>query len=321
MSSINTGIAVRMADPFHRTCRLAAMMSRLRPRNAFLILFLIIANSAEAQIAPRVANPEVTVDLPGAVTMDFVWIEPGTFLMGSPDSDPYAAPAQKPQHEVTITRGFYLGKYEITQGEWEAVMGTRPWSGQRYVRENPDHPAVYISWEEVQEFIQRLNTAAGEELYRLPTEAEWEYACRAGTTTRWSFGDDESQLGEYAWYRGNAWDAGLQYAQPIGTQRPNPWGLYDMHGNAWEWVQDWYSLDYYDSSPGVDPPGPASGSLRGLRGGSFHYIARRARSDFRAGYPPDFRYYTTGARVLRMGPPPTAVTPQTWGEVKAHTMP
>ena len=159
-------------------------------RSALLILSLILANRAEAQIAPRVANPEITVDLPGGATMDFVWIEPGTLLMGAPDSDRYAAPAQKPQHEVTITRGFYLGKYEITQGEWEAVMGTRPWWRRGYVRENPDHPAVYISWNDVQGFVQRLNEAAGEELYRLPTEAEWEYACRAGTTTRWSFGED-----------------------------------------------------------------------------------------------------------------------------------
>ena len=169
------------------------------------------------------------------------WIEPGTFLMG-------AADLGFTEHEVTISRGFYLGKYEITQGQWESVMGSNPsyFGGS-------NRPVEQVSWNDVQEFIGRLNEAAGEEVYRLPTEAEWEYACRAGTTTRWSFGDDEGQLGEYAWYTGNNSPYGTK---EVGTKRPNPWGLYDMHGNVWEWCQDWYGS--YTSDSQIDPAGPAA---------------------------------------------------------------
>jgi len=123
--------------------------------------------------------------------------------MGSPVNEPERRDNEVPQHDVTIRKGFYLGKYEMTHGQWEAVMGTTPWSGESYARANASHPAVSVSWNEVQLFIQTLNAAAGDSLYRLPTEAEWEYACRAGTTTRWLFGDDESQLTNYAWYGGS----------------------------------------------------------------------------------------------------------------------
>ena len=160
-----------------------------------------------------------------------------------------------------------MGKYEVTQGQWESVMGTRPWQGQNYVRSGSDYPAVYVSWEDAQEFIRRLNVPLGSNVYRLPTEAEWEYACRAGTTTRWFFGHSYSQLTHYAWYWNNAWDVGEKYAHSVGTKRANRWGLYDMHGNVWEWVQDWYGYNYYHYSPSVDPQGPSSGSGRVIRGG------------------------------------------------------
>lgn len=221
--------------------------------------------------------------LPGNQTMEFVWIEPGTFLMGSPSSEP-ARFDDENQHSVTITEGFYLGKYEITQGQWEAVMGTKPWRGQSSVRDNPAHPVVYISWTDVQAFIRRLNEASGRTIYRLPSEAEWEYAARAGTITRWSFGDNESQLGKYAWYRDNAWDVGLKWGQPVGTKLPNPWGLYDMHGNVWEWVQDWYW----------------SGTSRVYRGGNFGNFAHSLRSAQRAKFSPSVRTSGIGARLLRI---------------------
>ena len=245
----------------------------------------------------RASNEEITRPLlpTGGETMTFVWIEPGCFTMGSPPSEVGRYDREGPQHEVTISQGFYLGKYEITQRQWQAVMGTTPWLGENHVQANPAHPAVYVSWEDMQQLVRRLNEdKAG--LYRLPTEAEWEYACRAGTTTPWSF---EDQLGEYAWYEGNAWNAGLQYAQPVGMKWANPWGLHDMHGNVYEWVQDWYDGEYYSSDSQRDPQGPLTGSTHVERGGNFVTITDRLRSADRNEAPPGFIARGLGARLLR----------------------
>ncbi len=247
-----------------------------------------------------VAGSSQTFSLPGGSLMDFVWLAPGVFQMGSPDTEAGRESDEGPVHEVEISKGFYMGTYEVTQGEWESVMGTTPWSGLDYVREDSSHPAVYISWDDVHAFIGRLNDAAGDSLYRLPSEAEWEYACRAGTSTRWSFGDDASQLTDYAWYLGNAWDVGEAYGHRVGLKRANPWGLYDMHGNVGEWVQDWYDEDYYDSSPRVDPRGPRGGSIRVFRGGGFSASARLERSAYRSRRSPDFRRDYIGVRLLRI---------------------
>ncbi len=236
---------------------------------------------------------ERTFSLLEGASMEFVWIEPGVFQMGSNTG----RKDESPVHEVEISRGFWLGKYEITQGQWKAVMDKEPWSGRARVEANSSHPAVIISWDEVHEFIGRLNAEAGEELYRLPTEAEWEYACRAGTQTRWSFGDDESLLTDYAWYHGNNYPN--EGAKAVGGREPNPWGLYDMHGNVWEWIQDWYDEDYYNSSPQVDPPGPTSGLGRVIRGGHFGHF-NGVRSAYRHFHSPDSRSYTIGARLLRI---------------------
>ena len=246
------------------------------------------------------------VSLPGGVSMTFVWIEPGVFQMGSPDTEAGREGPEGPVHEVSISAGFWLGQYAVTQGQWESVLRDRPWSGKpRYydVVENSSHPAVYISWDDVQRFIAQLNALAGASLYRLPSEAEWEYACRAGTSTRWSFGDDEGQLTHYAWYRDNAWYVGEQYAHAVGLKRPNPWGLYDMHGNVREWVQDRYehNRDYYNFSPRVDPPGPSSGSYRVIRGGDVDAPARRVRSAYRGREGHGCRHARIGVRLLRIG--------------------
>ena len=238
--------------------------------------------------------------LPGGASLEMVWIPAGAFTMGSPWSEDGRGTDEGPVHEVTISKGFYLGKYEVTQGQWEAVMGTTPWRGEDYVRSGSDYPAVYVSWEDTQAFIGRLNSAAGSEVYRLPTEAEWEYACRAGTTTRWSFGDDESQLTYYAWYDKNK-NSELDTAHRVGTKRANPWGLYDMHGNVWEWVRDWYYDNYYRSSL-VDPLGPSIGSDRVVRGVAYDYLqseARLVRSAARDGRSPVFSFYHIGFRLLR----------------------
>ena len=233
------------------------------------------------------------------VAFEMVRIEPGTFIMGTPEDEPEREDNEGPQHEVTISQGFWLGKYEVTQVQWEAVMDTVPWSGRAYVQVHPDCPAMYLSWNDAQESLRRLNEATGTDVYRLPTEAEWEYACRAGTTTPFSYGDDESQLGWYAWYQGSAWNLGEQYPHRVGLKLPNPWGLYDMHGNVWEWVQDSFSETYYTESPAVDPQGPETGALRVRKGADFHYLPRGLRSGRRGRSTPDFRNSPVGVRLLR----------------------
>ena len=262
--------------------------------------------------AEDVSSGEIVVNLPGGATMTMVWIPAGTDTMGTTDEQKQWMVEQgmwenwmereQPPHPVTITRGFYLGKFELTQGQWKAVMGTSPWAGQSNVQDSTHYPAVTISWEDMQALIDSLNTAEGAEVYRLPTEAESEYACRAGTTTLWSFGDDESLLGDYAWYYENASNAGETYGHAVGTKLPNPWGLHDMHGNVHEWVQDWYDANYYSVSPSVDPTGPTTGSIRVIRGGNFHGPAQYVRSAYRAGDSPDDRSLYIGARLLRQGP-------------------
>jgi len=156
----------------------------------------------------------------------------------------------------------------------------------------------------VQALLVLLNEAEGSEEYRLPTEAEWEYACRAGTMTRYSFGDDPSQLPDYAWYEGNAWDVGDRYAHEVGLKLPNPWGFHDIHGNVAEWCSDWYDPNYYDVSPSTDPPGPAAGTFHVIRSFTVSSGAQNVRSTMRNGYLPDYDDNTFGVRLLRQGLPP-----------------
>jgi sulfatase modifying factor 1 len=235
-----------------------------------------------------------------SVGMVLVPIPADEFMMGSPDSDKAAGSHEKPQHLVKITKPFYLGVNEVTQQQYEKVMGASPWQGKDNVKEGSDYPAVYVSWNDAVEFCRKLSEQEGVE-YRLPTEAQWEYTCRAGTTTIYSFGDDESKLGEHAWYRTNAWEIGEPYAHRVGQKPPNPWGLYDMHGNVFEWCQDWYRP--YDSEKAVsDPGGPASGFGRVLRGGSFINEAAACRSAFRDLMLPVIQNSNVGFRVSRAYP-------------------
>ncbi len=246
----------------------------------------------------RVDGGEISVEFPGGAKVEMVWMHPGSFIMGSSHLEPGRGNYEGPRHRVTISRGFYLGKYEITQAQWESVMGGRPWAGQLNVKEGSDHPAVYVSWEDVHEFIDRLNAAEGAVVYRLPTEAEWEYACRAGTTTRWSFGDDEGQSGDYAWFFGNGWGSGERFAHPVGTKRPNLWELYDMHGNVWEWIQDGFRQ--YTSYRQLDPRGPDPGrSARVIRGGDYTSLSRLMRSASRVSKAATSRSSGVGFRLVR----------------------
>jgi formylglycine-generating enzyme required for sulfatase activity len=240
--------------------------------------------------------------------MAFVYVPAGSFPMGCGESDDSCFYEEKPRHLVTISQPFYLGKYEVTQAQWAAVMGTQPnmFKGDNFPMEN-------VSWHEAQEFIRRLNAMESTDKYRLPTEAEWEYAARAGTMTKFSF--DVSYAGQYAWFGDNSDNT----THPVGVRLPNPLGLYDMHGNVWEWVQDWYGDDWYArllaSSPlnplrgtnsplkdekgfSMDPSGPPEGTFRVLRGGGWSNDIRYLRSAHRHGFPPDARRGNVGFRVF-----------------------
>lgn len=248
--------------------------------------------------SPSRSQPSITVELAPGVPLDMVWIEPGVFTMGSPLDEQGRNDDEGPQIEVRLTQGFYLSQCEITQLQWTAVTGERPWSHYAdELKEEPDRPAVYISWEDVQEFIVALNAAAGVQVYRLPTEAEWEYAGRAGTETPWSFGNAQKELDRHAWWTDNVSLTGQMAAQPVGLKTPNPWGLYDMHGNVWEWVGDW--LGAYPEGLQTDPKGPTEGTARVFRGGSFKDAASLSRSAQRCWNAPDLRFSHIGVRLVR----------------------
>jgi formylglycine-generating enzyme required for sulfatase activity len=240
-------------------------------RGGFQRLLQAIRAGVSQRPEPAVRLEESTTPAAGqsyvltlSIGMEFVLIAAGTFRMGSHDGGFY----ENPVHHVTISQPFYLGKYAVTQGQWDAVMGTN----RGHFTGDPNRPVVEVSWEKTQEFIQRLIAKVGSGIYRLPTEAEWEYACRAGSTTVYSFGDDPHQLDEYGWYSNNS---GNQ-THPVGQRKPNAWGLYDMHGNVWEWVQDWHGM--YSPEPVTDPRGSSSDSYRALRGGSWFNDAGVCRS-------------------------------------------
>ena len=231
------------------------------------------------------------VQITNSLGMKFNLIPPGEFVMGSPESEPDRQ-GNETQHLVKITKPFYLGVHEVTQAQYERVMGSNP-SDEK----GPTAPVEQVSWHDAVAFCSKLSKQEGVE-YRLPTEAEWEYACRAGTTTAYSFGDDVSQLGEYAWYYDN-----LEYTtHPVGELKPNAWDLYDMHGNVWEWCQDWY-VPYGNEKVVSDSTGAASGHFRVLRGGAIGLLPRDVRAANRnIVYQPGYRILNDGFRVARTIP-------------------
>jgi len=264
--------------------------------------------------------------LTNSLDMRFVKIPSGTFMMGgglSPEEVAKQYGGKKewyeddfPQHQVTITRPFYIQLTEVTVGQWRLfakeskykteaereggatiLTGTKFEKKQGFYWDNPGFeqnekcPVTCISWNDAKAFIKWLSHKEGKE-YRLPTEAEWEYACRAGSAGRFYFGNDQAELGKYAWY----WNNSKKHVHAVGEKIHNAWGLYDVLGNVWEWCEDWY--DKYPSNAVTDPTGPSSGSAKVFRGGSIHSHARFCRSAYRGGYSPDASFTSLGFRLV-----------------------
>ena len=246
------------------------------------------AVAAQKEDSQRLGAP---VEITNSIGMRLKLIPAGEFLMGD----------ERSRHKVRITKPFYLGVYEVTQAEYERVVGENPsgFSKQGHYADlvtgmdTSSYPVEMVFWGDTMEFCKRLSAKEGK-TYRLPTEAEWEYACRAGTTTPYCFGDDPEGIDEYAWYENNS----DHEVHPVGEKKPNAWGLHDMHGNVWEWCADWHGSDYYAVSPTDDPPGPETGSSRVDRGGSWKDPARRCVSSDRGGNVPSRRFSDLGFRVV-----------------------
>jgi formylglycine-generating enzyme required for sulfatase activity len=239
--------------------------------------------------SPVPSSPQIlTETLQGNIELEMVKIPAGSFLMGSADNDEGADDDEKPQHQVNLQE-FYLGKFPVTQEQYQAIMGNNPSD----FRDNPKNPVESVSWDDAQEFCQKLSEKIGKK-YRLPSEAEWEYACRAGTQTRYYFGDDEKLLGEYAWYIENS----DSKTHPVGQKKPNNWGLYDMSGNVWEWCEDGWHENYQKA--------PTDGTawnnnhsqtkVRVIRGGSWVNYPRICRSAYRI--TNGYRGFNLGFRVV-----------------------
>jgi formylglycine-generating enzyme required for sulfatase activity len=252
-------------------------------------------------------------DLGNGVKLEMIYIPGGSFLMGSPEDEGYEN--ERPQHRVTLSP-FYIGKYPITQAQWRAAMGNNP-SHFKGI----DLPVEQVTWDDAVKFCQAIRKRTGR-TYRLPTEAEWEYSCRAGSIGQYCFGDGQSLLDQFAWFGNNAgvqrldarkvWEeVGHEWEKywgliqkndnkthPVGQKKPNKFGLNDMHGNVWEWCQDWYDENYYAQSPETDPQGPESGEYRVLRGGSWSEDIDFCRSAYRHHEAPDVAYLAFGFRVV-----------------------
>ncbi len=236
-------------------------------------------------------------ELTNSIGMRFVLIPAGEFVMGSPAGDGRFED-EHPQHRVRITKPFYVGVHEVTQEQYATVMGSHPWSGKPYVKDGADSPATYVGWEDAVAFCEKLSEKEGC-TYRLPTEAEWEYSCRAGSTTRYCFGDDSSALDYYAWHHENAASTRQQYPRGVGQKKPSGWGLYDIHGNLLEWCADYYDERYYKESPVEDPTGPSPREFRVLRSTCWAGSRNTARSAQRVKAPLDNRGSGSGFRVVR----------------------
>ncbi len=253
-------------------------------------------------------------EMKNSIGMEFVKIPSGEFMMGSSDAEIDEAlyeckkipnkcerewvTRESPKHKVTIKEDFWIGKFEVTQGQWQAIMDDNP----SYFKDcGANCPVETVSWDDIQVFLKRLNSRDTQFEYRLPTEAEWEYAARAGTTTAFAFGDslssEQANFNSNYSYGNGAKGKYLEKTVSVGSYQPNAWGLYDMHGNVSEWCEDRYGA--YSSSAQIDPTGATSGSYRVNRGGSWNYGAVALRSAYRSDNAPSFRINFFGFRLLR----------------------
>jgi len=290
--------ASRLSNGQHMTKALTSFLFAVSEANASGATLAGLASpvmSPESSTGTDAARPqgtttarEKTIDLGNGVRMELVLIPPGDFYMGSPADKKYTSGNQGPVRRIRITKSFYMGKFEVTQGQYNAVMGRNPnrFSGR-------DLPVETVSWLEARQFCEKLSAERGG-WFRLPTEAEWEYACRAGSETTYCYGNDPdcTELGEYAWYARNS----EKKSHSVGQKRPNQFGLYDMHGNVWEWCSDYYTSTY-QNLPSIDPQSPSSGQYRVMRGGSWHWYAWGCWSATRVSGKPDDLYNEYGGPV------------------------
>ena len=236
--------------------------------------------------APIANSDNITIPVMDGISIDMVRVEAGTFTMGATAEMKKPGVDEKPTHRVTLTNDYYIGKYEVTQALWKAVMG----NDSSYFK-GDNLPVDQVSWDDCQEFISKLNRITGK-MFRLPTEAEWEYAARGGNKSRGYQYSGSSNLSDVAWYSGNSGDV----THAVGTKQPNELGIYDMSGNVLEWCQDWYGK--YNRSSQVNPIGANSGSFRMYRGGSWSYLARSCRLSFRGSGTPGYRGISLGLRLV-----------------------
>jgi formylglycine-generating enzyme required for sulfatase activity len=265
------------------------------------------SNEANATRVVNVGQASThNADLNASVQLQMLWVEPGTFTMGSPTTEAGRQSDREDEHNVTLTKGFYLGKYEVTQAQYQAVMTGNTDSLSVTPSQwpnNPNRPVEKVSWADAQIFLTRLNAQQSANIpagwaYVLPTESQWEYACRAGTSTTYSWGNDiNSSRANYNWDGGANDGNDFKQTRDVGQYAANPWGFFDMNGNVWEWTADWYQAAYPTGNPVVDPTGPASGSYRVSRGGSWYYDGARLRSAERDVVTPSARYLDLGFRV------------------------
>jgi formylglycine-generating enzyme required for sulfatase activity len=258
-----------------------------------LCLLAAWSGTAMAQEVVASSTP-VPVELLG-LGIELMPIPAGNFTMGSPVNEAGRNQDEGPARQVTITKNFWMAKYEVTQLQWQTMMGAEP----SHFHGDGHRPVENVSWNDAMEFCEKLTAqeqAAGRlpagYVYRLPTEAEWEYACRAGTTTRFYTGDKDSDLDEAGWYGANA----EKTTHAVGQKKPNAWGLYDMHGDVWEWCMDWYAP--YAHAAIVDPAGPREGFFRVVRGGGWLRAAGASRSASRDHHIPSYRFSNVGFRVV-----------------------